>query len=331
MAKKIAVIGSGSWGTAMAVHLAKIGHTIDLWSWKKEESETLEKHHENKEFLPGVKIPENVNFTYDISCVKGKDFIVLVPPSQAMRSIVKNMSTHTNMDSIIVILSKGLENGTLKTMSEVVLEELPNNRIVVLSGPSHAEEVSRDIPTANVAASYDVYAAQAVQNEFMNDYFRIYTGNDVLGVELGGAVKNVVALCAGIVDGIGFGDNTKAALMTRGLKEISRLGVKMGAKEETFNGLTGIGDLIVTCTSMHSRNRRAGILIGQGCSLQETLQNVHMVVEGVYSTKATYELAHKYDVEMPIVFEAYNVLYNDKSAKQAVLDLMRREKKNETY
>lgn len=331
MAKKIAVIGSGSWGTAMAVHLAKMGHTIDLWSWKEEESNALEKHRENVEFLPGVKIPENVSFTFDISCVRDKDFIVLVSPSQAMRNVVKSMSTYTHKDSILVILSKGLENGSLKTMSDVVSEELPENKIVVMSGPSHAEEVSRDIPTANVAVSNDLEAAKKVQSEFMNEYFRIYTGTDVLGVELGGAIKNVIALCAGIVDGIGFGDNTKAALMTRGMREISRLGVKMGAKEETFNGLAGIGDLIVTCTSMHSRNRRAGILIGQGYSLEETIEKVHMVVEGVYSTKATYELAKKHNVDMPIVTEAYNVLYNGKNAKQALIDLMTREKKDETY
>lgn len=331
MAKNIAVVGSGSWGTAMAVHLAKMGHNVDLWSWKKEESEALKSDRENKEFLPGVKIPENVNFTYDLSCVKGKDFIVLVSPSQAIRNVVKSMSTYVDNDSIIVILSKGLENGTLKTMSEVVCEELPHSRIVVMSGPSHAEEVAIDIPTANVAASDDIIASKQVQAEFMNEHFRIYTGNDVLGVELGGAVKNVIALCAGVVDGIGFGDNTKAALMTRGMREISRLGVKIGAKEETFNGLTGIGDLIVTCTSMHSRNRRAGILIGQGHSLDETIEKVHMVVEGVYSTKAVYELAQKYNVDMPIVNEAYNVLYNGKNPKQAVLDLMKREKKDEIY
>lgn len=331
MAKNIAVIGSGSWGTAMAVHLAKIGHNVDLWSWKKEESDALISNLENKEFLPGVKIPENVNFTHDLSCVKGKDFIVLVSPSQAIRNVVKGMSTYVDNDSIIVILSKGLENGTLKTMSEVVSEELPHSRIVVMSGPSHAEEVAIEIPTANVAASDDIEAAKCVQTEFMNEHFRIYTGNDVLGVELGGAVKNVIALCAGIVDGIGFGDNTKAALMTRGMREISRLGVKMGAKEETFNGLTGIGDLIVTCTSMHSRNRRAGILIGQGYTLDETIEKVHMVVEGVYSTKAVYELAQKYNVDMPIVNEAYNVLYNSKNPKQAVLELMKREKKDEIY
>ena len=331
MAKKIAVVGSGSWGTAMAVHLAKIGHNVDLWSWKKEESDALKSNLENKEFLPGVKIPKNVNFTHDLSCVKGKDFIVLVSPSQAIRNVVKSMSTYVDNDSIIVILSKGIENGTLKTMSEIVSEELPHSRIVVMSGPSHAEEVAIEIPTANVAASDDIEAAKCVQTEFMNEHFRIYTGNDVLGVELGGAVKNVIALCAGIVDGIGFGDNTKAALMTRGMREISRLGVKMGAKEETFNGLTGIGDLIVTCTSMHSRNRRAGILIGQGYTLDETIEKVRMVVEGVYSTKAVYELAQKYNVDMPIVNEAYNVLYNSKNPKQAVLDLMKREKKDEIY
>ena len=293
MAKNIAVVGSGSWGTAMAVHLAEIGHNITLWSWKKEESDAIAKNRENKEFLPDVKIPENVLFTSDISCVRGKDIVVLVPPSQSMRVTAKSMSKFADNNTILVILSKGLENGTLKTMSDVVAEEMPNNPIVVMSGPSHAEEVSRNIPTANVAVSKNPDAAKIVQNEFMNEYFRIYTSSDVLGVELGGAVKNVIALCAGIVDGIGFGDNTKAALMTRGMREISRLGVIMGANEETFNGLAGIGDLIVTCTSMHSRNRRAGILIGQGHTLDETIEKVRMVVEGVYSTKARYELAKK--------------------------------------
>jgi len=231
--------------------------------------------------------------------------------------------------AVVVVLSKGLEDITLKTLSQVVEEEIPHAHIAVMSGPSHAEEVAKGIPTTNIAACSNIRYAEMIQNVFMSERFRVYTGTDVLGVELGGALKNIIALCAGIVDGIGFGDNTKAALMTRGIREIARLGIAMGAKPETFWGLSGIGDLIVTCTSMHSRNRRAGILIGEGKSVDEALETVHMVVEGVINCRAAYELSVKYDVEMPIVSEAYNVLYNGKDPRQAVMDLMLRDKKNE--
>lgn len=327
--REIAVIGSGSWGTAMSVLLEGLGHSVTLWSWQREESERLVRDRENKEFLPGVPLGGGIVCTDDISCVKGKDLVVLVSPSKSIRVTAHAMAPHLDDGTVVVILSKGLEEGSHKTLSQVVKEELPGARIVVMSGPSHAEEVARGIPTANVAASDDMEAAEFVQDICMCPNFRIYTSRDTLGVELGGALKNVIALCAGIVDGIGFGDNTKAALMTRGMKEIARLGEKMGADVETFYGLSGIGDLIVTCTSMHSRNRRAGILIGQGHTLSDTLERVHMVVEGVQTAGSAYALSQEYGVEMPIVAQANAVLYNGKSPKQALTDLMMRDKKEE--
>lgn len=326
---KIAVVGSGSWGTAAAVHLNKNGHDVTLWSWLDDERKRLQSDLENKEFLPGIKLDSSISFTSDISCVKDKDLVVLVTPSKAIRSTAHAMAPHVTKNTIVVILSKGIEDGTLKTLSEVVSDEIPQARVAVMSGPSHAEEVALGIPTTNIAASSDVRCAEFIQSVFMSDNFRVYTGSDVLGVELGGALKNIIALCAGITDGIGFGDNTKAALMTRGIKEISRLGISMGADADTFWGLSGIGDLIVTCTSMHSRNRRAGILIGKGKTLDEALDEVHMVVEGVQSCTAAYELAKKHNVEMPIVEKAYEVLYKGKNPKEAVLELMQRDKKSE--
>lgn len=325
----IAVIGSGSWGTAISVLLSGLGHQITLWSWQKAESDRLAHDRENKEFLPGIPLGDRIAYTDDISCVRGKDLVVLVPPSKSMRVTARAMAPYVEDGTVVVILSKGLEEGSHKTLSQVASEELPGARIVVMSGPSHAEEVARGIPTANVAASDDEAAAKFVQDICMCPNFRIYTSRDMLGVQLGGALKNVIALCAGIVDGIGFGDNTKAALMTRGIKEIARLGEKMGADVETFYGLSGIGDLIVTCTSMHSRNRRAGILIGQGVPLSETLERVHMVVEGVQSAGSAYALSQEYGVEMPIVAQANAVLYDGKSPKQALVDLMMRDKKEE--
>lgn len=325
----IAVVGSGGWGTAVAIHLKKMGHDVTLWSWQKDESDRLKNDFENKEFLPNIKIPEDIIFTSDISCVSDKDIIVLVTPSKVIRPTAKAMSPFVTKGSIVLILSKGIEDGSLKTLSEVVSDEIPHATVAVMSGPSHAEEVARGIPTTNIVACDDISKAEYVQNVFMSENFRVYTGTDILGVELGGALKNVIALCAGIIDGIGYGDNTKAALMTRGIKEIARLGVSMGAKEDTFWGLSGIGDLIVTCTSMHSRNRRAGILIGQGMSVKDAIDEVHMVVEGIVNCRAAYELSQKYEVNMPIVTEAYNVLYNDKNPREAVMDLMIRQKKAE--
>lgn len=329
MSNKIAVIGSGGWGTAAAIQLNKNGHDVTLWSWQEDESTRLRSELENKEFLPGVKIPANINFTSDISCVSGKDLIVLVTPSKVIRSTAKAMSPFVDSNTTIVILSKGIEDNSLKTLSEVVSEEIPLASVAVMSGPSHAEEVARGIPTTNIVASRDIKKAEFIQNIFMSETFRVYTGSDVIGVELGGALKNVIALCAGILDGVGFGDNTKAALMTRGLTEIARLGEKMGAVRDTFWGLSGVGDLIVTCTSMHSRNRRAGILIGKGKTVEEAIEEVHMVVEGIVNCRAAYELSKKYNVDMPIVTEAYNVLCNNKNPKDAVTDLMIRDKKQE--
>lgn len=327
--KNIAVIGSGSWGTAISVLLESNGHSVTLRSRTEKEREALEKNRENREYLPEIKLGSGISLTTDISCVSDKDIVVIVTPSFAVRSVAREMSPYVTDGTPVAILSKGLEEGTMKTLSQVTEEEMPQCRAVVMSGPSHAEEVARFIPTANVVASGHKSAAEIVSDAFMCESFRVYLSDDILGVQLGGAVKNVMALCAGIIDGVGYGDNTKAALMTRGIKEISRLGVKMGARLDTFYGLSGIGDLIVTCTSVHSRNRRAGILIGQGMSLEATLEKVHMVVEGVRCASVAYEMSKKYNVDMPIVNEAYSVLYSGKNPKEAINDLMRRNKKDE--
>lgn len=327
---KISVIGSGSWGTAIAVLLANKGYNVSLWSWKKDESERLKKDRENKEFLPGVAFPESISCTDDMAeSVKGADLVVCASPSVATRNVAKQLSPHIIDGQIIVNISKGLEEKTLLRLSEVYKEEIPQAKIAVMSGPSHAEEVSRGLPTTNVVAAENIGIAKKIQDIFMNEVFRVYTSEDIIGVELGGALKNVIALCAGVSDGMGYGDNTKAALMTRGLAEITRLGVAMGAQRETFAGLSGVGDLIVTCTSMHSRNRRAGILLGKGKTLAETLDEVHMVVEGVNTASAAYELGRKYDVSMPITEAAYAVLYDGKTPEEAVTELMGRDKKIE--
>ena len=324
---KIGVIGSGSFGTAIAALLGRKGYDVLLWSFKENEAELIEKERENKEFLKGVKLSDNVHCTNDIQkTVENAEIVVTVVPSFATRETAKKLAPHIKDGQIMVNLSKGLENDSLKRLSEVYQEEIPQARIAVMSGPSHAEEVGVGLPTTNVVACEDVEIAKKIQDIFMDETFRVYYSDDVVGVELGGALKNVIALCAGISDGLGYGDNTKAALMTRGMAEIKRLGVKMGGKPDTFSGLSGIGDLIVTCTSMHSRNRRAGILLGKGKNLYETLEEIHMVVEGVHTAKAAYELSRKYEVNMPIVKEANSILFEDKNAKQAVLELMTREK-----
>jgi glycerol-3-phosphate dehydrogenase (NAD(P)+) len=323
-------MGAGSWGTALSVQLANNGHNVRMWSFIKEEAEGINTYRENREKLPGVKVPDKVICTNDVnSALEFAEAVIMVVPSEFMRSSVKAMKGALKDNMIVVSCSKGLEEGTFLTMSQVICEEAPNVRVVALSGPSHAEEVGRGIPTAVVAASLDNEAALYVQDIFMSPMFRVYTNSDIIGVELGGAIKNVIALCAGISDGLGFGDNTKAALMTRGVTEMSRLGELMDAKPKTFSGLAGIGDLIVTCTSMHSRNRRAGILIGKGKSLDEALKEVAMVVEGVNTTRAAYHMAKKLNVEMPIINQAYEVLFNGKDAKQAVIDLMMRDRKLE--
>jgi glycerol-3-phosphate dehydrogenase (NAD(P)+) len=327
---KIAVIGSGGWGTAIAILLSSRGHDVYLWSWIQEETDRLSLDRENKEFLPNVKFPDTIYCTHDMQkCTENAELIITAAPSPATRTTAKQLAPYVSNGQKIVNISKGLEEGTLLRLSEVYKQEIPQSDVSVMSGPSHAEEVSRGLPTTNVVASDSIETAKQIQDIFMGEMFRVYTSTDVTGVELGGALKNVIALCAGISDGLGYGDNTKAALMTRGLAEIARLGKAMGADERTFMGLSGVGDLIVTCTSMHSRNRRAGILIGQGKTLQETLDEVHMVVEGVNTATAAYEMAKKYNVTMPIVTEAYNILFNGTDARSAVLNLMTREKRQE--
>ncbi len=327
---KVSVIGSGSWGTAVAIMLAENGHTVTLWSYLEKESAELQKKRENIPFLPGVPIPEQVSFTASLVDCADAELVITAVPSHAMRQTAKGLAKVLRENQLVLNISKGLEENTFCTMSQVLREELPGCEIAVMSGPSHAEEVSRRIPTSNVVAAASEATAHKIQDIIMNPVFRIYTNPDILGVELGGSLKNVIALCAGVLDGMGLGDNTKAALMTRGIVEISRLGVQLGAKEETFHGLAGIGDLIVTCTSMHSRNRRAGILIGQGMSLEEAEREVKMVVEGVKTCSAAYALSQKTGVEMPIVEQAYQVLFQGMAPAEAVRNLMKRDKKHET-
>jgi len=326
----VCVLGSGGWGTAVSILLHNNGHKVTLWSYDKTECENLKKYHENKPFLPGISIPEGINFVSDLSAVSGMDLTVIATPSHGVRSVAKNIREYVGNGQIILNISKGIEEGSYMTISQILKQELPDCKIAVMSGPSHAEEVSRSIPTTNVVASDDIKVSEYIQDIFMSPNFRVYTSNDIIGVELGGSIKNVIALCCGILDGLGCGDNTKAALMTRGLVEMTRLGTAMGANAETFSGLSGIGDLIVTCTSMHSRNRRAGILIGQGMSVDEAQKTVNMVVEGVRSCKAAKELADRKGVEMPIITEAYNVLFNNKKPEDAIKVLMGRDKKNES-
>lgn len=329
---KISVIGSGGWGTAIAVLLASKGFDVKLWSYMKEESENLEKYRENKPFLPGISLPDSITFSSDMEyCIKDADYIVSAVPSKGVKSTFEQISKFINIKKQpIISLSKGLDDESYCRLSEVIESKLGGGQIAVLSGPSHAEEVARCKPTTNVVASKNAKLARTVQDIFMTENFRVYTCDDVAGVEYGGALKNIIALCAGVCDGLELGDNAKAALMTRGMTEISRLGIAMGAERETFFGLTGMGDLIVTCTSMHSRNRRAGILIGQGKSADEAISEVKMVVEGVPAAKAAYHLAKKCGVEMPITSAAYNVLFKNGSAKDAVAKLMTRKKRHES-
>ncbi len=320
------IIGAGSFGTALALLLEKNGYNVTVWSHKPEEAEKIQKEREHKSKLPGVYLPEKILFTGDFeSAIKGKDFVVLAVPSIAVRDTAKKMKPYVAAGQKIVNVAKGIEESTLMTLSEQIEEELPQADVAVLSGPSHAEEVGRGLPTTCVVGARTKETAEYLQTAFMNDAFRVYISPDILGIELGGSLKNVIALAAGIADGLGYGDNTKAALITRGIAEITRLGVKMGGKAESFSGLTGIGDLIVTCASVHSRNRRAGILIGQGKTMQEAMDEVKMVVEGVYSAKAAKKLAEKYGESMPIVEQVNLVLFENKSAAEAVQELMLRE------
>ena len=325
---KIVVIGSGSWGTAMALHMAGSGNQVYMWSWIQEETDRLNRDRENKEFLPGISFPDNVICTHNMQeCIEGAEVVITAVPSPATRTTAKEMSHYVTDGQKLVNISKGLE-GELR-LSEVYKSEIPQADISVLSGPSHAEEVSRGIPTTVVVASDNEETAKYLQAIFSTDTFRVYTSDDVIGVELGGALKNVIALCAGISDGLGYGDNTKAALITRGISELSRLGIAMGAKASTFAGLSGLGDLIVTGTSTLSRNHTAGELLGKGMKLDEVLKSVHMVVEGVNTATAAYELGKKYGVETPIIEQAYNVLYKNADPKDAVNTLMTRKHKSE--
>ena len=330
MSKNISVIGAGSMGTAISILLAGNGHSVKMWSPFKEEVEMINEFREQKDKLPGARIPFGVVCTCDMEeAVKDSNLVTLVIPSQTIRQNAVRISKYIKCDKIIACFSKGLEEDTCLRPSEVIRQEIPQAQIIALSGPCHAEELATGIPTAYVSASESKSAAEFVQSIFMSPAFRVYTNPDIIGVELGGAIKNVIALCAGISDGLGFGDNTKAALMTRGISEMSKLGVSMGAQPQTFSGLAGIGDLIVTCTSMHSRNRRAGILIGQGKSVKEAIAEVKMVVEGVATTKAAYKLAKRQSVAMPITAEAYELIFNGKNPRQAVVDLMTRDRKHE--
>lgn len=327
---KIGIIGSGSWGTAMAVLLSKKGYTVSLWSYFKEESDNLARNRENKPYLPGVMLPDTVSCTNSMEeCARGADVVITAVPSHTMAATAANLAPYITQGQRIVNISKGFDEGSLKRLSEVIEQYIPQAVVSVMSGPSHAEEVSRSLPTTNVIANREWRVAEEIQDIFMMDCFRIYTSTDVVGVELGGALKNVIALAAGISDGLGFEDNTKAALMTRGMAEIKRLGVAMGGKESTFAGLSGIGDLIVTCTSMHSRNRRAGILIGQGRTPEEAQAEVKMVVEGVRTCRSAYKLAKQYGVEMPIVSAMYQVLFEHFPVKETVGMLMQRSKRRE--
>ena len=326
----VGVLGAGSWGIALSVLLSDNGHQVTVWSIDENEVKMLNEKREHELKLPGVKLPDDMVITGDLgSTIRGRDFLVLAVPSPFTRSTAKKMSPFVAEGQIIVDVAKGIEESTLMTLSRQIEQEIPQADVAVLSGPSHAEEVGRRLPTTCVIGARTRKTAEYLQSMFISNVFRVYTSPDILGIELGGSLKNVIALAAGIADGLGYGDNTKAALITRGIAEIARLGVKMGGKIETFTGLTGIGDLIVTCASVHSRNRKAGYLIGQGMSMQEAMDEVKMVVEGVYSAKAAAKLAQKYEVSMPIVDEVNAVLFEGKSPAEAVNDLMMRESRSE--
>ena len=326
---RIAVIGSGGWGTALALLLLENGNDVTLWSFSEQEVQNIRKTGENP-LLKGVPVPESLKLTSDLNCVRDADAVVLATPSFAVRETAKKLAPLLDPKTVVISVSKGIENGSFLLLTQIIEEELGGKNVVAaLSGPSHAEEVGRRVPTAVVAACEDLKVAEWVQDLFMNERFRVYASQDVIGVELGAALKNVIALCAGCIDGLGYGDNTKAMLMTRGLTEVARVGEKMGGRKETFAGLTGMGDLIVTCTSMHSRNRRAGILIGQGVEVHEAMKQVGAVVEGYYAAAAGYAMAKKFNVEMPITEAAYKVLYNGEAIQDVFKALMTREKKHE--
>ena len=325
---KVAVVGSGAWGTALAIRLHKNGHDVTVWTFEKELIEQMNTTRRNPR-LPGAVLPEGLKISPDYACVSGCPLVVMASPSFPIRSVCRGIAPYLDENAVVVSVTKGIENGTLLRMSQVVEEETKRN-VVVLTGPSHAEEVALDVPTGCLAACENKDLAEFVQDAFMSDTFRIYTSPDPVGAELGAALKNVIALCAGVTDGLGCGDNTKAMLMTRGLTEMARLGVSLGAQKDTFAGLSGVGALIVTCTSMHSRNRRAGILIGQGKSVDAAMQEVGAVVEGYYAAKSAWDLCQKQGIDMPIVRAAYEVLYEGASAREAVHNLLVRQRKAES-
>lgn len=332
MVNEVTFLGGGSFGTALSTLLGKKGCKVKLWDRNHNIVESININRENTKYLPNIKIPSNVKAYDDIEeALSNSNFIVLSVPSHVVRTLCKQISKLVSKEQVVVCIAKGIEEDTLKVLSQVIEEELPQNAVVMLSGPSHAEEVALDFPTVVVAASKHKKNAEKVQDLFMTSTFRVYTNNDLIGVEIGSAVKNIIALAAGISDGIGYGDNAKAALMTRGMNEIIKIGTKLGGKKETFSGLTGIGDLIVTCTSMHSRNRRAGILIGQGTPVDEAISKIGMVVEGIRACKAFYKLKEKIGVSMPITDVLYKVLFEGKDPKEGVFELMSRDKKDEIY
>lgn len=326
--KNIAVIGSGSWGAALAIHMAKLGHNIKIWSFLKEEADLINNERKCK-FLPGIELPNNIIATQSFEeCVKDSDYIFHVTPSKVVRSTIKQYKEFVKNQPIIMC-SKGFETETLNTLEEIIEEELPNNPVAVFSGPSHAEEVSKEVPTAMVLASKNNKLLGELQEMLMNENMRIYLSNDVKGVELGGALKNIIAFCAGILVGMNLGDNSFAALLTRGLTEIARLGNALGGKTETFYGLSGLGDLVVTCSSQFSRNRKAGILIGEGKTIEETRQEVGMTIESIDNIEVAYKLGKMYGIDMPIVNIVYAVLYNGLQPREGVKKLMTRDKKFE--
>ncbi|SHH40958.1 glycerol 3-phosphate dehydrogenase (NAD(P)+) [Clostridium collagenovorans DSM 3089] len=329
---KVAFIGGGSFGTALAIALAQKKIQISIWARDEKVVNDININKRNSKYLKEVKLPEGISaYTNMRDAIEGADVVVLGTPSHVIKEVSEKLKDIINKDAIVVNIAKGIEQNSLKRLSQVIQEELPNNKVVVLSGPSHAEEVAVNIPTTLVSSSFDEESAKVIQDLFMTDRIRVYTNTDLVGVEIGGAVKNIIALAAGILDGIGYGDNTKAALMTRGMTEIARVGMRMGGKPETFYGLTGMGDLIVTCTSMHSRNRRAGILIGKGYTMEEASKEVGMVVEGMKACKAFHLLSEKLNEDMPITKTLYYVLFENKNLDEAVHELMTRDKKQEIY
>lgn len=330
--KKIGVIGAGSFGTALATVLAGKGHDVTVWARKREQVENIIQTRENSHYLPGVKLPDKIKFTDNLKeAAADKDYLLFAVPAQSFRGVLKETAEYFDHSVPVINVAKGIEKGTLLRLSQVSEEIMPDIKYVALSGPSHAEEVARQLPTTVAVAGTDHDLAMEIQEIFFTDRFRVYTNEDLAGVELGGALKNIIALGAGISDGLGFGDNAKAAMMTRGITEMTRLGLTMGADMKTFSGLTGIGDLIVTCTSMHSRNRRCGILIGKGVNPDEATHRIGMVVEGISTAEAAYALAQRYNIDMPITESIYKVIHGEMDARSAVSYLMGREMKNEMH